>query len=315
MPDVAEGMTTKTLRNQLMRQLEIHKDEVVKAKVKSADPNAKHLAKAGLIALKDLAQDQRNARDIATKPDKKKMEEKNIPKDKEFDIKEYYKEMRDDTPFKCKEGGCLEYYLFAKKYGVNVAIHSDFLSQVQIIKNKIEIENEDICSLWSSDEIELLIMRMGDYDAVVQEMRSRREASATGDRSFDTDADGGKNDIALQYGVFIGDDRPTVHLSYDGKHYKLLRYDWPWGRQIDAQTNFDEFKEDHTTWVDSQVDSYDFVRDKNNLFHNLMQGLVIVRSNKPSNPIISSQLTLRGLKRDLVNYLKQNPHQSLCAMP
>ena len=87
MPDVAEGMTTKALRNELMRQLEIHKDEVVKAKVKSADPNAKHLAKAGVIALKDLAQDQRNAREIATKPDKKKKKKKkNIPKDKEFDI-------------------------------------------------------------------------------------------------------------------------------------------------------------------------------------------------------------------------------------
>ena len=33
MPDVAEGMTTKALRNELMRQLGVHKDEVVKAKV------------------------------------------------------------------------------------------------------------------------------------------------------------------------------------------------------------------------------------------------------------------------------------------
>ena len=322
MPDVAEGLTTKALRNELMRQLEIHKDEVVRAKVDSVDPNSEDLAQAGLIALKDLAQDQRNARDIATKLDKKKKKKKNIPKDKEFDIREYYKEMRDDTPFKCKQGGCLEYYLFAKKYGVNVAIHSDFLSQVQVIKNAVDApENEDICSVWSSDEIDLLIMRIGDYNAVVQEMRSRWESitacvsgephrSATGERSFDADAGGRKNDIALQYGVFIGDDRPTVHLSYDDKHYKLLRYDWPWGSQIDAQTNFDEFREDHTTWVDSQVDSYDFVRDKNNLFHNLIQGSVIVGSNKPSNPIISSQLTLRGLKRDLMNYLKQNPHQS-----
>jgi len=305
-PDVAEGLTTKALRNELMRQLGVHKDEVVKAKVDSADPTLGDVAQAGVIALKDLAEYQRNAREISAKPD---------PKDKEFDIREYYKEMRDDTPYKCKQGGCLEYYLFAKKYGVNVAIHSDFLSQVQIIKNEIDVPgNEDIRSLWSSDEIELLIMRTGSYDAAVQEMRSRWEASTTGDRSFDTDASGRKNDIALQYGVFIGDDRPTVHLFYDDKHYKLLRYDWPWG-QFDTQKNFDEsscaeFREDHTTWVDSQVDSYDFVHDKNNLFHNLMQGLVIVGSNKPSNPIVSSQLTLRGLKRDLMNHLKQNPHQS-----
>ena len=87
MPDVAEGMTTKALRDDLMKYFESCEDEVVKAKVKSADPNAKHLAKAGLIALKDLAQDQRNAREIATKPDKKKKKKKkNIPKDKEFDI-------------------------------------------------------------------------------------------------------------------------------------------------------------------------------------------------------------------------------------
>jgi len=214
------------LRAELMEYLESHEDEVVKSDVDTEADSA------DAITLKDLAEDQRNARD-------------NI-KHMEFDIKEYLKEMRDDTPYKCKRGGSLEYYLFAKKYDVNVAVHTD------------------------------------------------------GDRET--------KDLAK--GVNIGNTKPTIHLSYHNEHYKLLRFEWPWSQfatdttpESCNESTCDGFEERPGMWLASQVDSYDFVQDNNNLFHNLMQGLVIVGPSKQSNPIKSSQLTLRGLKRDLMKYL------------
>ena len=231
-PDIAEEMTTKSLRAELMEYLELHEDKVVKADVDI------EVDSADATTLKDLAEDQRNARD-------------NI-QHMEFDIKEYLKEMRDDTPYKCKRGGCLEYYLFAKKYEVNIAIHTE------------------------------------------------------GDRETKD----------LIKGVRIGDDnKPTIHLYYHDEHYKLLRYEWPWSwfqkvtKHKSSCDGFEEFEEHHKMWLSSQVDSYDFVQDNNNLFHNLMQGLVIVGASKPSNPIKSSQLTLRGMKSDLLKYLKDNLHR------
>ena len=95
----------------------------------------------------------------------------------------------------------------------------------------------------------------------------------------------------------VGDDnKPTIHLYYHDEHYKLLRYEWPWS-WFQKVTNyksscdgFEEFEEHHKMWLASQVDSYKFVQDNNNLFHNLMQGLVIVGASKPSqsNQIISA---------------------------
>jgi len=231
-PSIAEGMTTKSLRAELMEYLESHENEAVKA---DAD---NEVDSADTTTLKDLAEEQMNARD-----DIKHME---------FDIKEYLKEMRDDTRYKCKRGGSLEYYLFAKKYEVNVAVHTD------------------------------------------------------GDRET--------KDLAK--GVNIGNTKPTIHLSYHNEHYKLLRFEWPWSQFVTNTTpensfesSCDGFEERPGMWLASQVDSYDFVQDNNNLFHNLMQGLVIVGGSKQSNPIKSSQLTLRGLKRDLMKYLKDNPQQ------
>ena len=56
-PDIAEEMTTKSLRAELMEYLESHEDEVVKADVDI------EVDSADATTLRDLAEDQRNARD------------------------------------------------------------------------------------------------------------------------------------------------------------------------------------------------------------------------------------------------------------
>ena len=102
------------------------------------------------------------------------------------------------------------------------------------------------------------------------------------------------------------------------EHFTLLRYNWPW-EQFELNTtkkhhngtSYDTFDEHRDAWLAGQVDSYNFVHDNtNNLFHNLMQGLVITGARKPSNPIRPSKLSLRGMKRDLMKHLKDHSHQA-----
>jgi len=258
-PVMADGMTTKSLREELMRFLiwitEAENSMNVKKRkstnaTKKSPPTTQLRLNGKDYSLEGLAKSQFYNRKKIVAPSAAK-----------FNIRDYTNEMYDYTPFTCKRGGRLECYLFAKKYEVNVAIHQ------------------------TDDKYN----RKGRYTNKKKD---------------------------LKHGVFVSDNAPTIHLMHHDEHFTLLRYNWPWEqfelntrKKRHTGTSYNTFDEHRKTWLASQVDSYNFVRDNNNLFHNLMQGLVITGARKPSNPIRSSELSLRGMKRDLLKHLKDNLHR------
>jgi len=111
-------------------------------------------------------------------------------------------------------------------------------------------------------------------------------------------------------GAHVDDAFSTIHLLFHDEHYQLLRYDWSWPQfalldvlKSSNESSNDGFVENRERWAVNQVDSYSFVRDTNNLFYNLMQGLAIVGAST------SSKLSVGRLKSDLMQYLVENPDE------
>ena len=111
-------------------------------------------------------------------------------------------------------------------------------------------------------------------------------------------------------GAHVDDAFSTIHLLFHDEHYQLLRYDWSWPQfalldvlKSSNESSYDGFVENRERWAVNQVDSYSFVRDTNNLFYNLMQGLAIVGAST------SSKLSVGRLKSDLMQYLVENPDE------
>ena len=114
------------------------------------------------------------------------------------------------------------------------------------------------------------------------------------------------NDIGGDIGVCVDKRYPTLHLLFNDGHYKLLRFNCCWGdfhRECSSETSPDGFVECRENWAASQVDMHFFVQDENNLFHNLMQGLVLVGAEA------SSKLSVEGVKRELMYYMANNLDQ------
>jgi len=111
-------------------------------------------------------------------------------------------------------------------------------------------------------------------------------------------------------GAHVDDAFSTIHLLFHDEHYQLLRYDWSWPQfalldvpKSSNESSNDGFVENRERWAVNQVDAYSFVRDTNNLFYNLMQGLAIVGAST------SSKLSVGRLKSDLMQYLVENPDE------
>ena len=111
-------------------------------------------------------------------------------------------------------------------------------------------------------------------------------------------------------GAHVDDAFPTIHLLFRDEHYQLLRYDWPWPQfalldvpESSNESSNDGFVENRERWALNQIDSYKFVQDKNNLFYNLMHGLVIVGASAVY------KLSVAGLRSDLMQHLVENPDE------
>ena len=121
-------------------------------------------------------------------------------------------------------------------------------------------------------------------------------------------------DVRRRDGVYVHGTFPTIHLLYHDEHYQLLRYDWPWSQfelldipESSNESSNDGFVENRKRWAVNQVDSYRFPPGKDNLFLNLMKGLVVIGAST------SSKLSVGGLKSDLMHYLVENIEQILHA--
>jgi len=115
-------------------------------------------------------------------------------------------------------------------------------------------------------------------------------------------------------GVHVDDTLPTIHLLYHDEHYQLLKYDWPWSQfgLLDVpdstnETSKDGFVENRKRWAVNQVDLYRFPPGKDNIFLNLMKGLVIIGASTPS------ELSVRGLESELMRYMVENIQRILHA--
>ena len=116
------------------------------------------------------------------------------------------------------------------------------------------------------------------------------------------------NNVGGDTGVWLDKQYPTIHLLFNDEHYKLLRVDLRGGeyvckRECSNETSSDGFVDHREKWAANQVDVYQFSHDENNLIHNLMQGLVLVGAETSSN------LSVEGLKSDLMHYMADNIHQ------